>query len=184
MGIDTHTLVWLFPVVFMAHDFEEIILGEPWLKTHGGDVKSRINGRVPAFLARQMSAVLDKSAAELALPISLIFGLTVLSSFLATACDDYRLLVLWGVTFWGHAFVHLGQAVVLRRYVPAVITSAVIVMPYGLFLFARLMAAGVTDWRGLSVNLLLGGVLGVPFVLFMHKAGGYLFKRAVRLLVG
>lgn len=184
MPIDAHTLLWLFPIAFMAHDFEEIILGEPWLRRHGDDIKSRINDRVPAFLAEQMGMVLDKSAAELALPISLVFGLTVLSSFLATAYDDYRLLALWGTAFFGHAFAHLAQAVALQRYVPAIITLAVIVIPYGLILFSRLISEGITDLRVLCVNLLLGGVLGVPFILITHKVGDYLFKRAVRLLIG
>ena len=28
--IALHTIVWLFPVIFMIHDFEEIILGRAW----------------------------------------------------------------------------------------------------------------------------------------------------------
>jgi hypothetical protein len=48
--------------------------GEPWLRKNAGEIKDLIKNRVPAFLAKQMGAILDKSATELAFPISLIFS--------------------------------------------------------------------------------------------------------------
>jgi Protein of unknown function with HXXEE motif len=134
MSVDAHTLIWLFPIVFMMHDFEEIILGEPWLRKNAGDVRALAEKRVPALLARQIGPVLDKTAAELSFPISLIFGLTVLASFLAAAHGAYGFFLLASGAFFLHGFMHLGQALALRRYVPAVLTSAVFVLPYGLLL--------------------------------------------------
>ncbi|HOJ78679.1 MAG TPA: HXXEE domain-containing protein [Bacillota bacterium] len=45
------TLLWLFPIIFMIHDFEEIIMLKPWLKRYGCLLKgkgrfSRIAGRI------------------------------------------------------------------------------------------------------------------------------------------
>ncbi len=42
MSLDTQTLIWLFPIAFIFHDFEELILGEPWLRKNAGDIKERI----------------------------------------------------------------------------------------------------------------------------------------------
>ncbi len=57
-----HTLIWLFPIAFMFHDFEEIILGEPWLRKNAGEIKHRVNemfeqnrGYLPQFSAGRTS---------------------------------------------------------------------------------------------------------------------------------
>lgn len=183
MAIDTYTLLWLFPIAFMFHDFEEIILGELWLKKHGSEIKARIKKRVPDFLASQMSAALDKSTAELALPISLIFSLTFLATFLATVYGQYGFFLLASSVFFLHGFMHLGQAILLRRYVPAVLTSVVIAIPYGLILYGRLLGEGTISLTELLVNFLIAIVLTIPFILVMHRVGDYLFKGISRLLL-
>lgn len=184
MSIDTNTLIWLFPIAFMLHDFEEIILGEPWLRRNAGEIKNRIKNRVPAFVAKQIEAVLDKSATELAFPISLIFGLTFISSYLAVEHGENGFFLLASGAFFLHGFMHLGQAIALRRYVPAVISSVLIVIPYGLVLYGRLIEDGMVATSGLLIHFLIAAALTIPFILVMHKVGDYLYKKMVRLLVG
>lgn len=184
MSMDTHTLIWLFPIAFMFHDFEEIILGEPWLKKNAGEIKERIKNRVPAFLAEQIGAALDKSAAELAFPVSLIFALTCISAYLAVEYKAYGFFFLASGAFFLHGFMHVGQAIILRRYIPAVISSVLIVIPYGLVLYGRLIQEGMVDMSGLPVYFLLAVVMTIPFILVMHKVGDYLYKRTVQLLIG
>ena len=179
MSIDTHTLIWLFPIAFMFHDFEEIIFWELWLNKHGGEVKSR----VPAFLAKQVDTIVGKSTAQASVPICLIFSFTVLASFLAAEYQKYGFLLLASGAFFLHGFMHLGQAVALRKYVPAVVTSALIVIPYGLVLYGRLINEGMVDMSGLLIYFLLAAALTVPFILVMHKVGDCLYKKTVKLLI-
>ena len=183
MPIYTHTLIWIFPIAFMFHDFEEITLGEPWLRKNAGEIKDRIKDRVPAFLANQIGAVLNKSATELAFPVSLIFSLTFISSFLAVEYGKYGFFLLASGAFFLHGFMHLGQAIALRRYVPAVISSVLFVIPYGLVLYWRLIKEGMVEMPGLLIYFLLAVALTIPFILVMHKVGDYLYKKAVRLLI-
>jgi heme/copper-type cytochrome/quinol oxidase subunit 4 len=183
MSIDTHTLIWLFPIAFMFHDFEEIILFEPWLRKNAGEIEVRIKNRVPAFLVKQIGAILDKSATEFAFPVSLIFGLTFISSFLAVEYEEYGFFLLASGAFFLHGFMHLGQAIALRRYVPAIISSVLIVIPYGLVLYWRLIKEGMVDMSGLLIYFLLAVALTIPFILVMHKVGDYLYKKTVRLLI-
>jgi hypothetical protein len=166
----------------MFHDFEEIILGEPWLRKNAGEIKDRIK-RVPAFLAKQIGAVLDKSATELAFPISLIFCLTFISSYLAVEYEEYGFFLLSSGAFFLHGFMHLGQAIALRRYVPAVIGSVLFAIPYGLVLYWRLIKEGMVDMSGLLIYFLLAVALTIPFILVMHKVGDYVYKKTVRLLI-
>jgi hypothetical protein len=184
MSIDTRTLIWLFPIAFMFHDFEEIILGEPWLRKNAGEIRERIEKGAPAFLAKQIEAILDKSTTELAFPIRLIFGLTFISSFLAVEYEAFGFFLLASGAFFLHGFMHLGQAIVLRRYVPAIISSALIAIPYGLVLYWRLIEEGIVDTPRLLIYFLFAAVLVVPFMLVMHIAGGYLYEKTVKLLIG
>jgi hypothetical protein len=184
MSIDIHTLIWLFPIAFICHDFEEIILGEPWLKKNAEVIKGRSPKRTPTVLSKQIGAVLEKSTTELALTVSLIFGLTLLSAVLAVGYGAYGFFLLASGSFFLHGFMHIGQAILLRRYVPAVITSVVIVIPYGLLLYANLIQAGTVDLSALPVYFLLAIVLTVPFILVMHITGNFVYTRLVRLLIG
>jgi hypothetical protein len=184
MPVDIRTLIWLFPIVFMFHDFEEIILGERWLKKNSGDIMGRIKKIAPPFAARQLEAVFEKSAAELAFTVSLIFGLTFISAYLAVAYKAFGFFLLASLTFFLHGFMHVGQAIILRRYVPAVISSVLIVIPYGLVLYWRLFAEGMVNISGLVIYFLAAVALTIPFILVMHKVGDYLYKEAAGLLVG
>ena len=107
MSFDTHALIWLFPIAFMFHDFEEFLLFEPWLRKNADEIRDRIKNRIPAFLAKQIDAVLVKSTIEFVLPISLIFGLTFISSFLAVEYETYGFFLLASGAFfpaWLYAF--------------------------------------------------------------------------------
>lgn len=177
--MDAHTLIWLFPIAFMFHDFEELIFWEVWLTKHGEEVKRR----VPAFLARPVSTIVEKSTAQTALSVCLIFSLTVLASFLAVEYGKYGFFLAASGAFFLHGFMHVGQAVVLRKYVPALITSALIVIPYGLILYGRMIEEGVVTMPGLLVYFLLAVILIIPIILVMHKVGDTLYKQAVKILI-
>jgi hypothetical protein len=177
--MDTHTLIWLFPVAFMFHDFEEIIFWEVWLQKHGDEVKHR----VPAFLAKPVSTIVEKSTAQTALSVCLIFSLTVLASFLAAEYGKYGFFLLTVGGFFLHGFMHLGQAIILRKYVPALITSALIVIPYGLILYGRLIKEGIVAMPGLLAYFLFAVILILPLILIMHRLGDTLYKQAVKFLI-
>jgi hypothetical protein len=101
MSIDTHTLIWLFPVAFMFHDFEEILFWELWLRKNGSEIKSRL----PAFLSKQAETIMEKSTAQFSFPVLLIFSLTALSSFLAVEYESYGFFLMASGAFpaWFHA---------------------------------------------------------------------------------
>lgn len=167
----------------MFHDFEELILGEPWLRKNAEDIRSRLKGRVPDFVARQIGAVLEKTATELAFPICLIFGLSFISSFLAVEYGQHGFFLLASGSFFLHGFMHVGQAILLRRYIPAVVSSVMIVIPYGAVLFWRLLEEGLLDVSGMLIYFGAAVVLTIPFILVMHVVGGYLYKKTVGLLI-
>jgi hypothetical protein len=184
MSNDTHTLIWLFPIAFICHDFEELILGEPWLRKNADEINARLKNRIPPFLSKQIGTVLEKTTRELTLTVSLIFGMTLLSALLAAEYGVYSIFLLASGSFFLHGFMHVGQAILLRRYVPAVVTSVVVVIPYGLILYSQLTKEGMIDLSGLPLYFLLAIVLTGPFILVMHIVGNIAYTRLVRLLIG
>ena len=111
--------IWLLPILFIFHDFEEIIGVRLWAAQNGAEICRRI----------------PKS--------SLIFNnLTTEGFALAVAEEFVLLLIICGLTFTGirafyliwlgvffaytlHLVVHIGQAIVFRKYIPALATSII-----------------------------------------------------------
>jgi hypothetical protein len=75
--------------------------------------------------------------------------------------------------------MHIGQAILLRRYIPAVVTSLFIAIPYGGSLFWRLIVAGIVNISELLIYFLITIVIAVPFMIGMHIAGDYLYKKVI-----
>jgi len=172
-------LIWLFPLAFILHDLEELLLSEPWLKKNAGLIMERVRHRLPAFLVKQLDTVLHKTTRQFALPIGLIFILTCVSSLLAAQYGKYALFLMAASLFFMHGFMHIGQALLMRKYIPALITSVLIVLPYGMILFWNLLASRITTLSGLLIYCGLGIIIAVPFILVMHAIGEALFKGIV-----
>jgi hypothetical protein len=169
--MSTPTLIWLFPIAFMLHDFEELIGFEPWLKLHAPEVRAKLQKVLPATLMPRVDAVLAKSTAQFAVPIELIFLLTAISAFVAVEFHSYAFFLAASAAYVLHGLMHIGQAIALRRYVPALATSVLIVLPYGALLYPRLVAEGIVTWPGLLLFGLVGMIAIVPIILGMHWLG-------------
>ncbi len=176
-------LIWLFPIAFILHDFEELILFEPWLKKNSETIFKRINHKLPDKIVKQIKTILHKSTSEFALPIALIFILTCISSYLAIEFGKYTFFLLASSLFFLHGFMHLGQAIGMRQYIPAVVTSLLVVIPYGVILFWNLLAAGMVDIPELIIYFLSAIVLAVPFIIGMHFVGEYIYQRVIKLFI-
>jgi hypothetical protein len=174
--------IWLFPIAFILHDFEEIILGPLWLRANTADILARIPVRFPAFLSRQIELQRQKSASEFALSVCLIFLLVLLATFLANILGLYAPFLLATCIFFLHGFMHLGQAILLKRYVPALVTSLLVVIPYGLVLDWLLFTQGSASLTSLLLYALPGLLLILPFILVMLRTGEALYRRAERAL--
>jgi uncharacterized membrane protein YqaE (UPF0057 family) len=197
MSISTHNLIWLFPVAFIVHDFEELVFLESWLKndpwlksdrsrkndehhkTNGDDIRRRI----PAFLAAHLDALARIPIGAFATAVCMVFLLAAFSSFLAVEHQSYAFFLLASGMFFVHAFGHLLQSFLLRKYVPGVITALLVVIPYGLIMFGRLMGEGTVSGSGLIGCCAVGAILFLPFVVVMLKVGEIVYATSVRLLV-
>ena len=181
MASNTVILIWLFPVAFILHDLEELLFFEPWLKKNAGVVRERVGQKLPAFLDRQLENVLKKTTAQFAIPIVLIFILTVVSSYIAAKLGNYSFFLMAGSLFFMHGFIHIGQVILMRRYIPVLITSIIIVIPYGIIVFWNLLAARLTTLPWLLGYFIIALIIAIPFILIMHIIGESLEKTIRKL---
>lgn len=129
--------MWLLVVVFMVHDFEEIVMMQPWLRKNG----AALDRRFPR-IAPRLSGIAGLSTPAFALVVSSIF---VLLSGAIMACVELGLYSLYFailVVFSAHLFVHIGTFLFLRRYVPVIVTS-LLALPYSAYALIAISRSGL-----------------------------------------
>ena len=152
--MSTLNLVLLFPMMFILHDVEEILVQHRWILSH----RERLMLKFPSMrsmvehLSRLNTRAFALAAAEELLLIVLATGY-VLS-------DGAYGVEIWSALFMAffiHLWVHLLQAVMVRGYVPGLITSCLL-LPFT-FIMMKSMMHLMNGWE-----LMAWGILGVVFM--------------------
>lgn len=145
MLMKIETVMYLLPLVFMLHDFEEIVMMKSWVAKNSTELRRRF----PLLTEKLLGHFTGLSTASFALAVAEEF---VLISAITVAAVEFQWFAWWTgllLAFFFHLLVHIGQFAVYRGYIPAVITS----LPASLYclyaLHAMLTRAGVT-WDMLS----------------------------------
>ena len=108
------SLLWLFPIVFMLHDLEEIVRVESWLRTYGGEVREKI----PAFLRKKFDVMCSLDSAAFSAAVAVEFLLFSAAAYLAVEKGFYASFFFFSVGFFAHGFFHVGTAMVLKQWTP------------------------------------------------------------------
>lgn len=158
-------LVLPFPLLFVLHEAEEIMVQRRWLSTH----RNALNAKFP-----RLRPLIDHLS-RLTTPAFALAATEEWFILLAATCyvlvgGSYA-LPLWSALFIAFAFhqlVHIAQAVAVRGYVPGLVTS-LLLLPYS--------ALGLQSiWLVMSGwELLFWGIAGVAFMAinlrFAHGLG-------------
>lgn len=123
---DIRSLAWLFPVLFMLHDFEEIILLKGWLyRNRDGLIK-----RFPKAAERLLSHFDGISTAAFSLGVAEEFVLVCTICVVSLLTSWYALWFGMMIAFLIHLFVHILQTIAMKQYVPSFATS-ILFLPAG-----------------------------------------------------
>lgn len=171
--MDTSTfIICLFPIVFMFHDFEEIIFFKPWINKNNAYLRERFPKLSKNFLPRFESL----STSGFALAVAEEFVLLSFITYGSIYFDNYY---LWFAAFMGffiHLIIHVVQWIILRKYIPAIITS-LISLPYCLYTFIQILEINMFKLFEIVLWTFVGLlVIGIN-VLFAHKLGEKLDTR-------
>ncbi|WP_416825633.1 HXXEE domain-containing protein [Ectobacillus polymachus] len=169
---DVQTLIWMFPILFIFHDFEEIIMLEKFLNKNSGIFYERL----PKKLADRVIKQFSMSTAQFAVAVLVIFLVVSSSTIMANqyvnqrAFDNIYFFIIVTLAFFIHAFTHIGQSIFFRSITPGAFTSMIIIIPYSLVLYNALLVNEIITWNIIFVCLPLG-LLIIPLAIFAHWIG-------------
>ncbi|CAG1016636.1 hypothetical protein ANAEL_05732 [Anaerolineales bacterium] len=175
LPVKIETLMWLLPIVFMFHDFEEIIMFKPWLTSNLPNLEKRFPKWVSRALADQSKMFTSAFALAVAEEFIVLSALTLL----AVELELYSFWAGMMLGFFIHLLVHIGQFAAYRRYVPVILTSLLSGL-YCLIALHDLNFHHPLDWRLVAIwalvslliigaNLALALRLAVKFDVWLGK---------------
>lgn len=162
--ISIETLIWLFPITFMLHDFEEIIFVEAWFKKN----YQKVLPRIPKEMKSTFEELASATSARFSIPVFLQFIVYLVASFIAVELKIYGLLLGVNVILFLHVFMHVGQSLFLGAYALGVGSAVFVTFPYSLYLFYRLLSEGLVSWNDLIFNTPYG-IITLVIVFYGHK---------------
>ena len=168
------TLLWLLPIVFMIHDFEEIIMIPSWMERN----RAVILARFPKLGKRLLSQFGSLSGPGFSVAVLEEFILISLLTLLAVENNCYNLWTGLMLVFFLHLFMHVGQFLVFRKYIPAIVTSLLSII-YCIYALRFMSSHDLILWAETAKWF---GIFAVVFVLnlaFAHRLGKLVNKLLV-----
>ena len=113
------TIVWLLPIVFMIHDFEEIIFFKSWLDKN----REYLTKKFPKIAKRLLPRYANLSTSSFALAVAVLFVLLSMITLGSVILNNYLFWLSAFMGFFAHLLMHLGQWIIVKRYIPAIGTT-------------------------------------------------------------
>ncbi|HBF4995546.1 TPA: HXXEE domain-containing protein [Clostridioides difficile] len=123
--------IWLFPLLFIFHDMEEIIGFGIWLKKN----RSMLDKKYP-FISKVYE---NYSTEGMAFAVFEEFILCIIFCILTVITENQYVYLLWLGSFIAytlHLVIHIGQSIIIRKYIPSLITS-IICLPISIWCISK-----------------------------------------------
>ena len=157
-----------FPIAFLVHDMEEILVQHKWMSAHKEDLLRKFPRLQPMIL--HLSS-LNAKAFTIAVIEELVLLLLATTYYYVGGPYAMEVWTALFVAFSIHLAVHVGQGIIIRGYVPGLITS-ILLLPYAYYIiccicqvidFGKLFHLGVIGFVAIAVNLWFAHWLGNKF---------------------
>ena len=152
-------LLWLFPVIFMLHEMEEIIGFGPWL-----DKNQAIINKYPRIAASYEHF----SPSGFALAVLEEYLLVIIITGASLYFANYLVWLGAFIGFCLHLIVHLIQSILIRKYIPA-LASSLVLLPPSILIIKRAIAMSSYSLTSLLISTFLCVILMVVNLAFAHK---------------
>lgn len=163
--MDITFLTWAFLIVFMVHNFEEIISIEYWMKRVFPSIKESL----PKLISKDLEKEKDMTAGQFSIAVCVLFVAVSLLLVISLLMTDLYFLFLGANLFFAlNIITHPLQALYLRKYVPGLITSILVILPYNIHLFNSLYQEAVLNLLTLVLSVIVA-ILFIPLLLLSHK---------------
>ncbi|WP_028391141.1 HXXEE domain-containing protein [Bacillus cihuensis] len=169
---DLHTIIWLFPIIFIFHDLEEIITIESSMKAS----KNRFQKSPFVHLILNMREKLGSTAAQLSVSATWILLIisftTVVTAHFTLNGGGFLLYTAILNLFILQAIMHIVQSIFFKGYTPGIITALFLLIPYCLIAYDSLFECGLIDGHLLFASLPVS-LLMIPIFLVGNLLGRY-----------
>jgi len=165
-------LISLLPVVFMIHDFEEIIFMKSWMRKN----KNYLINKFPRIGVRIVKLFEPMSILSFIIAVAEEFIVLSLVTYLSIYYNSYYIWLVIFMGFFIHLIVHIIQFLVIRRYIPAIVTS-VLAMGYCIYVFLEIVKINLFDYADILICSVSGIIIVGLNLLFAHKLGHLVDKK-------
>ena len=158
--------LWMFPLLFIFHDMEEIIGLVPWIHFN----ETLLAQKAPTILKIHKEMTTEGFALAVFEEFILVSSIT----FLAYVTQSRALELVWlggFVAFALHLLLHMGQSIFLRKYIPALIPS-ILCFPISAYLIINIVHLWQVSTSEFFLCSLVGSgivVINLLFALWLGK---------------
>ncbi|MFC3748559.1 HXXEE domain-containing protein [Paenibacillus sp. GCM10012306] len=170
--ISDTSILWLLPIIFMLHDFEEIIPIPGWLHRNREDILKK----VPNALRSRVGKMSALTAPQFSAAVGVLFVIFSIATFLAYEYEFFLLYIVLSLGLFLHAFFHIGVSLYLRRWTPGVVTSVVLLLPYGVLSIDYFIRNHLLVFPDIVYSALVVIIFFFPFLRLLHFIGKKLTK--------
>ena len=154
-------IISLFPLVFMIHEFEEIICLKRWVSKNGLWLTSKY-----PKLTKQVTHLGQLSVSAFTVAVLEEFVLVSIITVLALTLQWYSVWIAAITAFTFHVFLHIIQSGIIRKYIPAIITS-LLSLPYLVWGLIRVLGGFYISM--VMVCFVSGTMVTILNLYFVHK---------------
>jgi hypothetical protein len=114
-------LLWLFPIVFMIHEFEEIVFMKWWIRKNSESILLKFPRLGERIIQQQKSLSTEQFTLIVAEEFIIVFLIIIISAL----TSNYNLYLGLVFAYSIHLLVHIIQSIVIWQYTPAIVTSII-----------------------------------------------------------
>lgn len=164
------TVIWLFPVIFMFHDLEEIITIESFMTKYKNKIPKTFFAKLALIVKKKLGAKSAQVSITVTWILLIITFITFMTAYLLPIGGNFLLFTATLNVFFLQAFSHIAQTIIFRGYTPGVITALFMVIPYSLFTYYRLFELDLINGHLIFESIPIS-ILMVPIFLIGNLLG-------------
>lgn len=155
-------IIWLFPILFIFHDFEEIIFVQVWWNKN----RLYMRDRFPKLSKKLLSHFDNITTASFAFGVAEEFIIISIVTIISYMTDWYYLWIGLFIAFTLHLLIHCFQAIIVGRYIPTIITS-VICLPICIYIIMQIVQVYVVNT--IILYSIFGFIIMIVNLVILHK---------------
>lgn len=162
--------VWLFPILFMLHDMEEIIGFSGWIQRNIEMLQKRYYKIYKTY---------EYCSTEgMALAILEEYIICIIISIIAIKMDFYYLWIGGFIAYTLHLFIHILQSIVIRKYIPA-LASSIVCLPISIYIIIKC----INIISAPMYMLIIFSIIGIIIVYLNLKIAHLIMNKYTKWLI-